>query len=73
MSEKYKVRDQDSPYFITFAVVEWVDVFTRQLYRDIVLDSLRHCQKEKGLNPLCLVFDEQSHSHDCWKECRKQD
>ncbi|MBT1700690.1 transposase [Fulvivirgaceae bacterium PWU4] len=49
MSEKYKVRDQDSPYFITFAVVEWVDVFTRQLYRDILLDSLRYCQKEKGL------------------------
>jgi putative transposase len=49
MSEKYKVRDQDRPYFITFAVEQWDDVFTRQLYKDIVLDSLRYCQKEKGL------------------------
>jgi putative transposase len=49
MSEKYKVRDQDRPYFITFAVEAWVDVFTRRLYKDIVLDSLRFCQREKGL------------------------
>ena len=49
MSEKYKIRDQDKLYFITFAVVGWIDVFTRQEYRDIVVDSLRYCQKEKGL------------------------
>jgi len=49
MSEKYKVHDQDSPYFVTFAVESWVDVFRRHLYKDIVLDSLRFCQKEKGL------------------------
>jgi len=45
----YKIRDIEGIYFITFAVVEWIDVFTRQQYRDIVLDSLRYCQKEKGL------------------------
>jgi len=49
MSEKYKVRDRDLPYFITFAVEAWVDVFTRQQYKDIILDSLRFCQREKGL------------------------
>ena len=26
-----------------------VDVFTRAAYVDILLDSLRYCQKEKGL------------------------
>ncbi len=36
-------------YFITFSVVGWVDVFTKLLYRTILLDSLRYCQKEKGL------------------------
>ena len=49
MSEKYKIQDQSRPYFITFAVENWVDVFTRQNYKDILLDSLRFCQKEKGL------------------------
>ena len=36
-------------HFITFAVVEWIDVFTRQAYRDIVLDSIKHCQENRGL------------------------
>ncbi len=45
----YKIRNQSAIHFITFAVVEWVDVFTRKQYRDIVLDSLKHCQEEKEL------------------------
>lgn len=45
----YKIRDKEAIHFITFAVVEWVDVFTRKAYRDIVIDSLRHCQEQKGL------------------------
>ncbi|MEO9803947.1 MAG: transposase [Reichenbachiella sp.] len=49
MSEKYKIRDQTQPYFITFATTGWVDVFTRSQYADIFLDSIRYCQKEKGL------------------------
>lgn len=49
MSVKYKIRDQDKLYFVSFAVVEWVDVFTRSEYKDKFLESLRFCQKEKGL------------------------
>jgi REP element-mobilizing transposase RayT len=45
----YKIRDQSAIHFFTFAVSEWVDVFTRSLYSDILLDSWRHCQQEKGL------------------------
>lgn len=45
----YKIRNQEAIHFITFATVEWVDVFTRKEYRDIVLDSLKFCQAEKGL------------------------
>ena len=45
----YKIRNQSAIHFITFAVVEWVDVFTRKEYRDIVLDSIKYCQAEKGL------------------------
>ena len=46
----YKIRKQEAIHFITFAVVNWVDVFTRCEYRDILLNSLRYCQMEKGLN-----------------------
>lgn len=45
----YKIRNQQAIHFITFAVVEWIDVFTRQQYRDILVDSLDYCIREKGL------------------------
>ena len=49
MSRNYKIHDKEGIHFVTFATVSWVDVFTRQVYRDILLDSIRYCQKEKGL------------------------
>ncbi len=53
MSRNYKIQNQDGIYFITFATVGWVDVFTRQIYRDILLASIKYCQKEKGLIIYC--------------------
>ncbi|UKT65921.1 REP-associated tyrosine transposase [Pedobacter mucosus] len=49
MSTKYKIRDQEQLYFVSFAVVYWLDVFIRNEYKEVLLDSLRYCQKEKGL------------------------
>jgi len=49
MGFAYTVRDQTSTYFVTFTVHQWVDVFTRQIYVDILLNSIRYCQKNKGL------------------------
>ena len=36
-------------YFVTDTVVDWVDVFTRPVYKHIILESLEYCQKNKGL------------------------
>lgn len=49
MSTKYKIRNQEQLYFVSFSVVYWIDVFIRSEYKDELLDSLRYCQKEKGL------------------------
>ncbi len=49
MSRSYKFHDPGGTYFITFATVEWVDVFTRRAYKDILVESLKHCQEKKGL------------------------
>ena len=49
MSRGYKFREQDELYFISFAVVNWIDLFIRNEYKDIMLDSWRHCQQNKGL------------------------
>jgi REP element-mobilizing transposase RayT len=49
MSRNYKFHNPDGVYFISFAVVEWLDVFTRNEYKTILIDSLHYCQKEKGM------------------------
>lgn len=49
MSRKYKFHNPEGVYFITFAVQGWVDVFTRNQYKDIIVDNLDYCQKNKGL------------------------
>ncbi|WP_417610875.1 REP-associated tyrosine transposase [Owenweeksia hongkongensis] len=49
MSRKYKFHNPEGIYFVSFAVVEWLNVFTRNEYKDILLESLRFCQKKKGM------------------------
>jgi len=49
MSRNYKFQNPEGVYFVSFAVVEWIDVFTRNEYKDMLLDSLRYCQHEKGM------------------------
>lgn len=49
MSRAYKFRDQSKPYFVSFATVHWIDLFTRKKYCYTIIDSLEYCQKEKDL------------------------
>ena len=62
MSRKYKFHNPDGLYFVSFAVVDWIDVFTRNEYKDILLESLRYCQKNKGLEVFawCIMTN---HAH----------
>lgn len=52
MGRKYKFHDDSQLYFVTFTVVNWIDIFIRQEYRDVIYHSIQYCQKEKGM----LVF-----------------
>jgi len=56
MAHSYSISDQAGVYFITCTVHQWVDVFTRAQYIDIILESLRYCQKEKGLEIYAWVI-----------------
>lgn len=49
MSRNYKFHNPEGVYFVSFAVVEWLDIFTRCEYKQIILDSLLYCQKAKGM------------------------
>jgi len=49
MSRKYKIRNQEKLYFVSITTINWIDLFTRPEYNELILSSLRFCQKEKGL------------------------
>ncbi|PJB15270.1 MAG: transposase [Flavobacteriales bacterium CG_4_9_14_3_um_filter_32_8] len=55
MSEKRKATTE-YPYFLTFTVVGWIDVFTRQNYCDIIFESLEFCRKHKQLEVFAYVI-----------------
>ena len=50
MSSKYKPGEDAIAHFVTFSVVGWIDVFSREHYKEIFTNSLKHCQENKGLN-----------------------
>ncbi|MEO6728420.1 MAG: transposase [Candidatus Dojkabacteria bacterium] len=50
MATRYRFGNNDNAHFVTFAVVNWIDVFSRETYKEILLESLRFCIREKGLN-----------------------
>ena len=62
MSTAYKFQNPDGVYFTSTATIQWVDVFTRPVYADIIIESLGYCQVEKGLviHAWCLMS---SHLH----------
>ena len=49
MPTGYQIKDQDRLYYVTLQIVEWVDVFTRKRYRDIIVDALNYCSRHKQL------------------------
>ena len=52
----YVIRDQYALHFLTFTVVDWVDLFTRKLFRDIIIENLSYCLKNKGLRVHAFVI-----------------
>lgn len=49
MSRKYKFGEKSGAYFISFATVFWIDVFTRDYYFCCVTEALDYCRKNKGM------------------------
>ena len=56
MGIKNKIFD-DGLYFLTITVIDWIDIFTRPVYKQIIVDSINYCQKNKGLilHAWCLM------------------
>ncbi len=43
-------------YFTTSTVIDWMDVFTRPVYKQIIVESLKYCQVQKGLEIYAWVL-----------------
>lgn len=62
MGSRYKIRDQEGLYFVTFTVIGWLDVFIREVYRECLIDSFKYCIKNKGFKLHAFVIMS-SHLH----------
>jgi REP element-mobilizing transposase RayT len=56
MSTGYQIKDQDALHFLTFQIVDWVDIFTRKIYKDIIIDSFKYSVDHKSLQIFAYVI-----------------
>ncbi|MCR9250204.1 MAG: hypothetical protein NXI20_07245 [bacterium] len=56
MGSSYQIRDQYAPYYLTFQVVGLVDIFSRKIYRDIIINSFMYCRDNKELKIIAYVI-----------------
>ena len=64
--DRYKITDQNAMHFLTFTVIDWIDVFTRKDYKLELVDSMNYCIKEKGLIVYGWVIMS-NHMHVIWE------
>ncbi len=56
MSRNYKFHDPEGVYFVSFATVGFAGVFTKNRYREIIIKSLKYCQRNKGMEIYAWVI-----------------
>ena len=55
MSELRKTSPDDL-YFVTLTVVGWVDLFSRETYKNIIVENLKYCQEKEKLQIFSYVI-----------------
>jgi len=55
--DRYFISDQNGLHFLTFTAIDWLDIFTRPIYKQIVVNDLNYCIQHKGLEVFawCLM------------------
>jgi len=71
MSRKYKFHNPSAAYFVSFATVYWIDVFTREEYFKVLAKSVDYCRKEKGMELFAYCFMP-SHVHFIFRSVNEQ-
>ena len=60
--DRYIIENQNGVYFLTFTVIDWIDLFTRKEFCIVLVNSLNYCIKEKNLEVFAYVIMS-SHVH----------
>ena len=62
MSRNYKFHNPEGIYFVSFATIYWMDVFVRDMYFDVLMESLNFCRSKLGMlvHAYCFML---SHVH----------
>ncbi|MDY8138851.1 REP-associated tyrosine transposase [Aquimarina sp. 2201CG5-10] len=56
MSRNYKFHNKSGLYFVSFATIYWIDVFTRELYLSILAENIDYCRRNKGMEIYAYCF-----------------
>ena len=56
MRNRYKVVEEDGLYLISSTIVDWIPIFTSDKYFQILIESMKFCQKIKGLKIFFYVL-----------------
>ena len=56
MTTGYQIKDQEGAHYLTLQVVGWIDIFSRKVYKDIIIENLKYCQQNKGLTIFAYVI-----------------
>ncbi|MGB5238469.1 MAG: transposase [Flavobacteriaceae bacterium] len=56
MSRNYKFHNPTAAYFISFATVYWIDLFTREKYFSILEKSITYCREKKDMEVYAYCF-----------------
>lgn len=71
MSRKYKFHNEAGLYFVSFAIVYWLDIFTRQVYFNVLANSVTYCRSQKGMQLYAYCFMP-SHIHMVFRSAKEQ-
>ena len=47
MSRKYKFHEKSGTYFVSFAMVYWINVFIQEIYFEAIIQVLAFCRKNE--------------------------
>ena len=55
MSE-YRKTTANELFYVTLTTVGWIDVFSRDTYKQLLIENLRYCQQHEGLEIYACVI-----------------